>query len=480
MEDCILCNIAWVARDGYLDLLPLVANDVRKKGLNFKSCFLCHTRNEKDHLSSKYGIKNVLVLADEIDRIITNTEYSMETIDRLGEKYPSFPLVRHLWSTLNETDLTEKMVVQQMISHFGFWEKFLIENEIDFLFYERPSIMSTSIAWSICEKLGIKSVDFIDTVVNTMTITDSWNGDYSDQLSKKMTDRIIDKNSLAYRKAVDYLKMINERPLTTNQAMLTAKFTQNFGSIPYKNIFLLKIFKKQYQEKERYFVYDSLSKMIKKRLSYIFRYNLHRFYNVFDKIDSTNNERYFLFPIHMSGEWSNHAWMGLWYWDTKTLIKHLSRCLPPGCKLYVKEHMSMFAEHTFRFYKEIKKYRNVKLLSPFENSFKLIKNSIGICTMGSTMGFEGLMLDKPVILIGEPWYRKCPGVYMANKIEQVAEYFQIGKELKVPTDQEKIHMLYALFDISFEAVRLPQPKALTEKNISNLGSELRLYIDKNS
>ena len=474
-----MIKIAWVARDGYLDLLPLVARKLEEKGLDVHSCFLCHTENEKEHLRLTYGIEDAVVLADEIHIIKQRVEFSCENLNAWAEKYNAFPLVRTLWSTMFETDLKEDEIVSQMVSHFVFWEKFLVDSDIDLLFYERPSIMSTCIAWLISEKIGIKSVDFIDTVLNTMTITDSWHGDYCNELQQKLLEQKIDKNSATYEKTIRYINKMKEKPEKTTESFLTSLATHQKGSITLKHPSSIQNSLKIIKQKGRYFIYDSLSRKFRKDIKYLFRYNVHKFYNFFENNLDSAEDKYFLFPLHMQGEWSNHIIMGLGYSHIESLIKHIAQCLPPMHKLYVKEHVSMFAEHSFKFYKELKQFRNVKLISPFEDTFQLIRNSKGICTIGSTMGFEGLLLDKPVILLGEPWYRLLSGVYKADSPEKVAELFQNADQLKVPTEQEKVAMVHALFEISFDAVRMPQPNALASENITRLAEALSQYLFRN-
>ncbi|MDA1060736.1 MAG: hypothetical protein O3B47_03005, partial [bacterium] len=113
-----------------------------------------------------------------------------------------------------------------------------------------------------------------------------------------------------------------------------------------------------------------------------------------------------------------------------------------------------------------------------ENPFKLIQNSEGVCTIGSTMGFEAILLGKPTILLGEPWYRSLPGIYKADTPEVMAELLQNIWKLRKLNEAEKVQIVYALFDIGFEGVKLPRENALSEENIGNLSKGLAEFLFK--
>ena len=118
-------------------------------------------------------------------------------------------------------------------------------------------------------------------------------------------------------------------------------------------------------------------------------------------------------------------------------------------------------------YKAIKKCRNVRLINPSENTYELMKHAEGIITLGSTVGYEAFLMKKPVIIVGEPWYRNFPGVHAARTPEVLAELLQNIDVLKVASDDEILKVIYSLYELSFEGVRYPHPKTLHSDNISN-------------
>lgn len=96
-----------------------------------------------------------------------------------------------------------------------------------------------------------------------------------------------------------------------------------------------------------------------------------------------------------------------------TIIKMLSRALPKGWKLYVKEHPHQFMLNTQQtdyflhnitffknksFYEEINKLPNVVLIRLEEHPKHLIKHSQAVATIAGTVTLEALFQYKPTIL----------------------------------------------------------------------------------
>jgi len=98
-----------------------------------------------------------------------------------------------------------------------------------------------------------------------------------------------------------------------------------------------------------------------------------------------------------------------------TIIKMLSQSLPSDWVLYVKEHPDQFklnkpgfwffliTVHKFRtnqFYKEILKFKNVKLLNFRIKSRDIINQSEAVASINGTIALEAIVLNRPLILFG--------------------------------------------------------------------------------
>ncbi|MEK7598938.1 MAG: hypothetical protein AAB474_00595 [Patescibacteria group bacterium] len=135
-------------------------------------------------------------------------------------------------------------------------------------------------------------------------------------------------------------------------------------------------------------------------------------------------EDFAFFPMHLEPEMSISLFAPF-YTDQLWLIKQIARSLPIACKLYVKEHPAMFGYRTRRFYKELKKIPNVRLVDPSLESFPITKNAKLIITINSTAGWEAVLLKKPAVTFGNVFYNALP---MAKKCAAIEDLPHIVKE----------------------------------------------------
>ncbi|AZO75662.1 hypothetical protein [Mesorhizobium sp. M1D.F.Ca.ET.043.01.1.1] len=120
-------------------------------------------------------------------------------------------------------------------------------------------------------------------------------------------------------------------------------------------------------------------------------------------------ERFLLYPMHFHPEASTSILAGT-YLDEYEVIRNIAFSLPEGTRLYVKDHISAWAYPTLDFYRRIRSLPNVRLLGPHEPTKELIKSSVGVITLTSTVGYEALLLKKRVFLYGRVFYEFHKGV----------------------------------------------------------------------
>ena len=143
------------------------------------------------------------------------------------------------------------------------------------------------------------------------------------------------------------------------------------------------------------------------------------FYNEIDL-----DENFVFFPLQYEPE-AGTSVFSKFYTDQLWLIQQVARSLPIDFKIYVKEHPAMYGHRARRFYKELKKIPNLKLIRPTEWSFDLIKHSKLIVTITGTSGWEGVLMKKPAITFGDVFYNKLP---MVKKCENINDLPYLIKE----------------------------------------------------
>lgn len=140
-------------------------------------------------------------------------------------------------------------------------------------------------------------------------------------------------------------------------------------------------------------------------------------------------EKFLLYPLHFHPESSTSILSGT-YLDEYEVIRNIAFSLPEGLRLYVKDHISAFAYPTLDFYRRIRALPNVRLLAPEQPTKQLIKESVGVITLTSTVGYEALLLKKIVFLYGHVFYEFHKGVTRVERPSMLKNI--IETELKKP------------------------------------------------
>jgi hypothetical protein len=110
------------------------------------------------------------------------------------------------------------------------------------------------------------------------------------------------------------------------------------------------------------------------------------------------NTKYIYFPLHRTPEYSTLI-VGNKYMDQLYLIETLSKNIPAGYKLLVKEHPSML-ESTPRlmsFYQTLMKFPNVELVDIRLSAKKIIKKAQLVIVIDGSSAIEAIIAETPVL-----------------------------------------------------------------------------------
>lgn len=189
-------------------------------------------------------------------------------------------------------------------------------------------------------------------------------------------------------------------------------------------------------------------------------------------------ERYVLYPIHFQPEASTLV-QAPYYLDQLALIADLAKSLPAGVRLYVKEHLSNRGRRPLSFYRTIRETFGVRLLGPDVDTWRLIENAAAIAVITGTMGWEGLIFDKPVIVFGSVFYDVIPGVYRACEVPKDgwATLIAAAVTKHVPRPEALLTYLVALRETSYPGfMKNPNtfPEVLEPHNLDAITSALGL------
>ena len=140
------------------------------------------------------------------------------------------------------------------------------------------------------------------------------------------------------------------------------------------------------------------------------------------------------------------------------MVEMLSRALPEGWRLYVKEHpvqlYTRAAGRQFRtpqFYREVQKIPKVELVSASTSSRAMIRHAKAVASATSNACWEAIFQGKPALVCGSVFFSFFEGIFHAQSVEECARAFEEIRD-GYQVDQEKVRAcLYAI-----------QEKAVTE------------------
>ncbi|MXO63103.1 capsule biosynthesis protein [Qipengyuania oceanensis] len=127
---------------------------------------------------------------------------------------------------------------------------------------------------------------------------------------------------------------------------------------------------------------------------------------------------YIYYPLHVPGDVALTIRSPA-YLDQLALVEELAASLPPGTSLAIKEHPAMVGMIEVGRLKDLlARRRNVAILPPATNNYQVMRGSQAVVTVNSKSGAEAGLLDKPVIVLGNAFYRDAP---FANAVENPGE-----------------------------------------------------------
>jgi CDP-glycerol glycerophosphotransferase (TagB/SpsB family) len=138
--------------------------------------------------------------------------------------------------------------------------------------------------------------------------------------------------------------------------------------------------------------------------------------NIYSAFDASRP--FVFFPLQVEPEISTMLYAP-YYTDQLWMAKQIAKSLPIDCVLYVKEHPAMYGKRPFNFYKDLTSIPNVRLVRPNISSFELTTRAALLIVITSTVGWEGHLLKKPVIVFGDVFYNKLPGVVKCSAISDL-------------------------------------------------------------
>lgn len=139
--------------------------------------------------------------------------------------------------------------------------------------------------------------------------------------------------------------------------------------------------------------------------------------HVFGSADpATIPPRSVFFAIHYQPEQSTLA-QGVWHVNQVALIENLSKSLPLGYTLIIKEHPWGRGNRPRWQYEHLAGFYNVKFCDA--PAKEIIKRVDAVVTVTGTVGMEALVFDKPTIMLGRNFFEFSDLLYRVSAIHDL-------------------------------------------------------------
>lgn len=134
--------------------------------------------------------------------------------------------------------------------------------------------------------------------------------------------------------------------------------------------------------------------------------------------------------------------------DQFLMVNLLSKAVPEGWLVYVKEHPVQFtplwgsnkSARSLDFYSDLASLRNVRLVPLDTAPFELTDNARAVASISGTSCWEAVMRGTPALVFGHTWYNGCEGMFFTPTLNDCTEAIQ-----KIEQGYEVDHRKVRLF-----------------------------------
>jgi capsule polysaccharide modification protein KpsS len=353
------------------------------------------------------------------------------------EKKYGLPTLRLIYnSVIALRALPESKVLPKVAGHLHFFEQFFTKQRCDYFFFGTSGMLAERTAYAVARAKGIPHF-----------VMESGPLDRAGSLV--LSD--IDENWI-WSEALDLYKELQQRELTPEESTKVKDILHSFltkGKM-YKMcrdpaFKLIKTYVKglvRYVKEGSGDSHVSLAQRAKNEVTRWYRINkfkLHRgFFTTFDP-----GQKYIFFPIHFIED-SQVTVREPFYYNQFELVRQIALSLPVGTLLYTKTHPDDLGGVAKEQLDLLRKIPNVRLLDPLTNSHDIIKHAQATIAINSTAGWETMLYNKPLIVLGNVFYAYQKDVVRVDDIRTLPAKIREALDKKQFYDEnDRLKFIYA-------------------------------------
>jgi hypothetical protein len=130
--------------------------------------------------------------------------------------------------------------------------------------------------------------------------------------------------------------------------------------------------------------------------------------------------------------------------------------MPFGVQLYVKDHRHAAGRQPFEFYERVARLPNVVLVHPQFDTKTVIRHARAVVCSTSTLGFEALLLRRPLFVLGHPFYDFVPGIRRIQSFDGAHD--ELGRYGEMTVSRADVEALLAAYYLATEPGTLDLPR----------------------
>ena len=317
------------------------------------------------------------------------------------------------------TENKKKSIVAQECK---LYEQIIEKSDLDFLIITQPSLRHSYLLYKLCKKNKIIPLVINPSLLGYQTYVSS----HINKLDSYNTENLI----LEEKTFEDLKKILKKFNINTQ----ITDYIEKFGN---SKINLIKaayefLFKNNNSNEKTHYTYFGRTKS---------RVTFHSINNIIQKRSRKNfinnnsnkklfNENFIYFPLQVEPD-RNLLLGAPDFTDQLRSVIEISKCLPDGYKLYVKEHPGQ--NRTWReisFYEKIVELENVRLIHTDFPSKKIYEKCKLVITAAGTSGFEALFYAVPVIVFANTLYSDLSSVKKINSFYELKTTIKNSLDIK--------------------------------------------------
>lgn len=417
-------KVCFYARAKQTLLFARMGEDLKEKSI--ESIFVCQDDYEEQRVRSVLPEAKIYNLNEFLK--VWWSSYDDTKLSRISEDYHDENIWGMFYTDRFLIRYSHEDALRFIVGHIEFYEKIFAEEKPDIFYNEAVAHYSAYTAYMVGQRYSVRYVGYIVSKDKPFETYFLHNNPYQTNnrlIAYYESGQFSDSEKAKAREYIDSVR--NDRKDQKHRQIFDR------GSK----------FKLKYLRHANYFVKYLVDPRSYDRINYMsYRVNINRGFELSRTYlrgimqkkyfgEGDYGAKYYFFPLHYQPEATTLVCANK-YEKQLFAIDQLAKSIPLDHVLYIKEHYVYLGHKKNAFYKEILKYPNVKLISPHASTHDLISNCKAVITLTGTVGFEALILGKPVYVLGNVFYDFLPGVV---KIQDVfSEWKKFAEPKATPYD----------------------------------------------